>query len=116
MSFRCAQVERHALATTPFDRPEQRIPVDEGPDLAHEVAGTRLFDLDDLRALLAEQTGAERGGDARPEVEDAHARERLGHARPCCSRFTASIPPALRALVRASAVGVFDTNWCSMKW
>ena len=79
----------------------------------------RLFDLDDLGALLAEQPGAERCGDARPEVEDAQSREWTAQRFPCvpdCSFFTASIPPCLRASTFSSAVGVFETNWWSMKW
>ena len=105
-----AQVERHALAAAPFNGPEQRVTVDEGPDLAHEVAAARLLDLDDLRALLAEQARAERRCDARAQIEDAQALERTGHDRPC-SFLTASMPPALRASTLARAVGVFDTNW-----
>ena len=48
--------------------------VDERTDLAHEVAAARLLDLDDLGALLAEQSRAERRGDAGAEVEHAEAR------------------------------------------
>ena len=110
-----AQVERHALAAAPFDRPEQRVAVDEGADLAHEVAAARLFDLDDFGALLAEESRAERRGDPGSQIEDAHTNECSGHERPC-SFFTASMPPALRASTLASAVGVFETNWWSMKW
>src|SRR5204862_4842762 len=108
-----------------FDGPEQRVAtgagftfrgigLDERSDLAHEVAAARLFDLDDLGTLLSEETGTERRGDAGPEVEHAQARERTGQRFPC-SRFTASIPPALRASTLASAVGVLETNWWSMK-
>ena len=79
----CPQVERHALAAASFDRPEQRVRavvgVDERTDLAHEVAAARLLDLDDLRALLAEEPGAERRGDPCAEVEDAHTGERSSH-------------------------------------
>ena len=90
-----AQVERDALAAAPFDRPEQRVrtvvAVDERADLAHEVAAARLLDLDDLRALLAEQAGAERRGDARAEVEDADAvRASDRHARGIVTRARVS--------------------------
>ena len=123
-----AQVERHALASAAFDRPEERVlavvaRVDERTELAHEVAAARLLDLDDVGALFAEQARAERRGDARAEVEDAQARERAAQRSACgrravspCSRLTASMPPCLRASTFASAVGVFDTNWWSMKW
>ena len=90
MTFDGAQVEGHALAPAPLDGPEQRVPVDEGPDLAHEVATARLLDLDDLRALLAEETRTERRCDARAQIEDAKALERTGHDRPC-SFLTASM-------------------------
>ena len=103
------------LRPRPFDRPEQRIPVDERTDLAHEVAAARLFDLDDLGALFAEQP-AQNGAAMRvPRSRTRTPVERSAHDRPC-SFFTASIPPALRASTLASAVGVFETNWCSMKW
>ena len=39
----------------------------------------RLLDLDDLRALLAEQPRAERRGDARAEIDDADTVERSSH-------------------------------------
>ena len=74
--------------------------------------------LIDLGALLAEQAGAERRGDAGAEVEHPQARERGAHCvdSPACSRFTASMPPCLRASVAPSAVAVLLTNWCTMKW
>ena len=95
--------------------------VDERADLAHEVAAARLLDLDDLGALLAEQPRAERRGDARAEIEDAQPGERTGStgppARAGCSCFTASMPALLARLdLRRARSGVFDTNWCSMKW
>ena len=79
-----AQVAGDALAAAPLDRPEERVrllvrPVarrGERPDGAHEVAPARLLDLDDLRAQLAQETGAEGGGDARAGVDDPHAVER----------------------------------------
>src|SRR4029079_5765255 len=98
-----------------LDRPEQRIAVDEGPDLAHEVAAARLLDLDDLGALLTEQARAERRRDSGAQIEDTKALERTGHDRPC-SFLTASMPPALRASTFASALGVFDPNCSSITW
>ena len=98
-----AQVERDALAAAAFDRPEQRVlavgvaGVDERPDLAHEVAAARLLDLDDLGALLAEQPGAERRGDARAEVEHAQARERTGQRCSCPLLALHRVHPALLA-------------------
>ena len=109
LALRRAQVERHALAPAAFDRPEQRVAVDERPDLAHEVAAARLLDLDDFGALLAEQSRAERCGDPRAEVEDAQA-ARAVRLTLACSFFTASMPPCLRASTSSSAVGVFETN------
>ena len=83
-----AQIEGHALAAAALDRPEQRVltaratsvgvGVDERADGAHEVAALGLLDLDDLGALLAEQPGAERCGDARAEVEHTQTCERTG--------------------------------------
>ena len=95
--------KRHALAAAAFDRTEQRVPVDERADLAHEVAAARLFDLDHFGALLAEQSGAEPCGDARPEIEDTHAGERAGHfvCSPDCSCVTAAMPPCSAAAMNA---------------
>ena len=117
-----AQVERDALAAAALDRPEQRVAVvDERPDLAHEVAAARLLDLDDLGALLAEQAGAERRGDAR-----ARGRGRGGPSSGPVT--TCSSRSALFLLHRVHAAGLarFDlgrarsacssTNWWSMKW
>ncbi|GIU89888.1 MAG: hypothetical protein KatS3mg010_0987 [Acidimicrobiia bacterium] len=113
-----AQVDRHALAAAPLDRPEERVgPVvrlDERTDLAHEVAAARLLDLHDLGALFPEERRAERRGDPRAEIEDADAGERSAHSAPC-SRFTAAMPPCRRASTRSSAVGVLETNWWSAK-
>ena len=122
LAARRAEVERHAAPPSPLDRPEERVALfGEGSDLAHEVAGAGLFDLDHLGTLLAEQTRAERRGDARAEVEDPEARERSGHVdvdadSPACSALTASMPPARRASVRPVASAVLLTNWCTMKW
>src|SRR4029079_4637584 len=127
-----AEVERDAPPAASLDGPEQRVARallggrrriqrirrHERPDLAHEVAGARLLDLHELGALLGQQPGAERRGDAGTEVEHPQARERPAHGdfAPACSCFTASMPPCLRASVAWSAVAVFDTNWCTMKW
>ena len=87
----CAQVERDALAAAALDRPEQRVrpsssPSTNGPISRMKSPRAGLLDLDDLGALLAEQPGAERRGDARAEVEDPEAGERSRHqARPACS-------------------------------
>ena len=81
LAFGRAQVEGDALAAAAFDRPEQRVTVDERADLAHEVAAARLFDLDDLGALLAEQPGAERRRDARAQIEDARSARRADRSR-----------------------------------
>src|SRR5262249_6716958 len=75
------QIDRHALAAAALDGPEQRVAgtvvaLDERADLAHEVARAGLFDLDDLRAHLSHDPGAERRRDAGTEVEDAHPLER----------------------------------------
>ena len=119
-----AQVERDALAAAALDRPEQRVrapssSVDERPDLAHEVAAAGLLDLDDLGALLAEQAGAERRGDAGAEVEDAQPRERAVTAHSPALLALHRVHPAfaLRAVDRARArSAVLITNWWSMKW
>src|SRR5581483_1642182 len=57
LTFGLAQVECDALAPAPLDRPEQRVARSVGAvvagnersDLAHEVAGSGLLDLHDLR-------------------------------------------------------------------
>ena len=87
-----AQVEGDALAAAALDRPEQGVAVDERPDLAHEVAAARLFDLDDLRPLLTEQACAERRGDSRSQIEDPDALERTGHEQ----LFTVGLVPSYR--------------------
>ena len=74
-----AQVARHALPAPALHGPEQRVAVDEGPDGAHEVATAWVLDLDDLGPLLAEDAGAEGGGDAGAHVDDADAFERQAH-------------------------------------
>ena len=79
LALRLAQVERDALAAAPFDGPEQRVAVFERADLAHEVAGAGLLDLDDVGTHLAEQTRAERRRDARAEIEHAQPFERPTH-------------------------------------
>src|SRR5262249_23221510 len=79
--------------------------VHERTDLAHEVAPAGLLDLDDLGAHLAQQTGAERRRDARPQVQDSHPLERRGHATVRLSpspaegekRILTRSPPAARA-------------------
>ena len=72
-------VEGRGRRSVTLDRPEERVAVDERTDLAHEVAGAGLFDLDDVGALLAEEPGAERGGDAGAQVEHPQALERAAH-------------------------------------
>src|SRR5262249_58837308 len=69
LALRLAEVERHALAASTLDRPEERVVVDERTDLAHEVAATGLFDLDDLGTELAQQTRAEWRRYARAEIQ-----------------------------------------------
>ncbi len=73
------QVDRHGLATSALDCPVERIralgPVDERTELAQGVAGSGLFDLDDLGSLLAQQACAEGGGDPGAEVEHPQARK-----------------------------------------
>src|SRR5205807_9831640 len=113
LSLGDAQVARHALPPSPFHGPEQRVAVDEGPDGAHEVAAARVLDLDHLGPLLAQDAGAEGGGDAGAHVDDADALEREAHlsmrkaGRPCRARRTlpswtpsASAPPKRRARSR----------------
>jgi hypothetical protein len=45
------------------------------------AAGPGILDLDDVRALIAENLRGERPGDHRREVENAEAAERSGHVR-----------------------------------
>src|SRR5262245_7040012 len=120
LATRRAQVDRHALAAAPLHRPVERVApalgVRERADVAHEVPAAGLFDLHDFGALLAQQPGAERRRDPGAEVEHAEPGERPGHGSPACSRFTWSIPPALRSRMSPSAVRVLETNWWTMKW
>ena len=74
-----AEIKRHALAPASFDGPEQGVAVGERSDLAHEVAGSGLFDLDHLGAHLTEQSRAERRGDPCAEIQHAQPIQRSGH-------------------------------------
>ena len=83
LTLRCAQVESYALAAPAFDRPPERVVVEIWADRAHEVATAGLLHLDHLGAELAEQAGAEGGGDPGPYVENQSPGERevVGHDR-----------------------------------
>ena len=124
-----AQVAGHALAAPPFDRPEQRLAVVEGPDAAHEVAGARLLDLHDLRTPLAEQAGGERcrrsgcrrrrpaGPRVVPARSRALSRRAVGASPRSRAAKTSFIEPScLRSSSAESEVAVLCAHWCAMKW
>ena len=96
-----AQVAGDAAASPPLHRPEQRVVVDEGPDVAHEVAGAGVLDLDHLGAQLSEQPRAERRRDAGPHVDhpeplegpaDGHGRGRPSTRSPTMVRWISLVP------------------------
>ena len=83
LAARLAQIERDRLLVAPLHRPPQRrAALVERPDAAHEVAGPRQLDLDDLGAEIAEQGRRERRRDPRADVEDANTLEWQRHRRP----------------------------------
>ena len=90
-----AQIAGDAFASTALDGPEQGVPVGEGSDGAHEVAGTRLLDLDHLGPPFAEEPGTERGTDAGADVDDSQSVEGTGHgwrSVPGCRGGVAPVP------------------------
>ena len=136
-----AQIEGDRLAAPALDGPKQRVGVvapvprgrlvagvGEGADGAHGIAGAGLFDLDDLGALLAEDAGAERGGDPSAHVEHPQPGQRLTHpgARSSgrwaayssrCSAKTSFIDDfCMRRSSAPSAVSVLCIQWWAMKW
>jgi hypothetical protein len=80
LAARLPEIERDGTPAAPLDRPEERVPVHERPDGAHEVALPRHRDLDHVRAEVTEQRRRERRADAGAQVEDANAGERSVHA------------------------------------
>ncbi len=76
-----AQVAGDAAPAPALHGPEQRVVGavlhrDERADRAHEVTLARQLDLDDVGAELAEQPGAERCGDPRPDIDHPDAGQR----------------------------------------
>ncbi len=84
LALRGAQVAGDTTPAPSLDGPEQGVVglvlvgVDERPDGAHEVPAPRELDLDDVGTQLAEESGAERCGDAGPHIEHPDAVERAG--------------------------------------
>ena len=119
-----AQIDRASLPAATFDGPEQRMAravvfgVDERTDLAHEVARPGQFDLDHLGSHLAEQSGAERGGDARADIDHPQAFEGWSHESPRSRASNTSFiePICSRSSSLPSAVAVLWVKWCAMKW
>ena len=123
-----AEVTGDAAPAPTLDRPEQRVVLSvlhrhERADGAHEVALARQFDLDHVGAELAQQAGAERRRNPRPDVDDADAGQRpcgrAAHSGWPCSRsaMTSRMEPfSLRAASAFSAVAELCTQWWAMKW
>ena len=125
-----AQVAGDALAAASLDGPEQRVPVDEGPDAAHEVTGAGLLHLDDLGTPFAEQPRAERRADPGADVDHPQAVEGARHAgasvlpggsigaspRSRAAKTSFMEPICLRCSSADSAVAVLWAHWCAMKW
>ncbi len=73
-----AQIERHRPLVPRLRQPSKRAVVacGRGAVAAPRIAGTRLFDLDHLRAELAQDGGGERCGDEGRHIEHPNARHR----------------------------------------
>ena len=80
-AFGHAKIERDALLVAVGDLPPQRHAVLVRRQRAQRVADARHLDLDDLGAIVAQQTRRERAGHDRRDVDDAQTLERAGGFR-----------------------------------
>ena len=51
-------------------------------EAAERIAALRVLDLDHFSAEIGQHHAGERSGDHRPELDDAHAFEHVGHRAP----------------------------------
>lgn len=72
-----------------------RFRIQIGRVLAQRIAGARLFDLDDLRAVRGEQQGTVIAGEVVVHREDPDAGERTVTAVLCHSSGGAALPPPI---------------------